>query len=242
VFMARSDALQEDIEPGRVIGRYTILELIGRGGMGTVYRAHDPGLGRDVALKVIRSVTADRERLRAFEVEARATAAVTHPNLVTIHDVGAGPFGPFLVYELLEGETLQGRLRRGEVTVRKAVDYGIQLAEGLAAAHAKGIAHKDLKSGNVFVTREGRVKILDFGLARFQSPPVTATGEEATISSISYPLLAHGTPGYMSPEQALGRPADQRSDIFSLGVVLYEMLNGQRPFTGPARPRSSWPP
>jgi Tol biopolymer transport system component len=203
--------------------------------MGTVYRAHDPDLDRDVALKLIHtSAVADLSRLQSFEKEARAAAALTHPNLVTIHDVGVSECGPFLVHELLEGETLQARLRKGDLTVRKAVDFGIQLAEGLAAAHAKGIVHRDLKTSNVFVTREGRVKILDFGLAQLQTKVAPASEDQPTASSLSDPLSLQGTAGYIAPEVVLGRPADARSDIFSLGVVLYEMLAGRRPFVGPS--------
>jgi serine/threonine protein kinase/Tol biopolymer transport system component len=221
------------IGPGSVVGRYTVVELVGQGGMGRVYRAHDPGLGRDVALKVIRgSPVADAGRLRSFEIEAKATAALTHPNLVTVHDAGLSAYGPFLVYELLDGETLQARLRKGDLTARKAVDYAIQIAEGLAAAHGKGIVHKDLKASNVFVTREGRVKILDFGLAQLQSQDPPADEDEPTASALSRPGLLQGTPGYMAPEQVLGQAADARSDIFSLGVVVYEMLAGRKPFVG----------
>jgi serine/threonine protein kinase len=200
--------------------------------MGAVYRAHDPDLDRDVAIKLVRSDRPlDETRRRTFEAEARATAALTHPNVVTVHDAGVCECGPFLVYEILDGETLQERLRQGGLTVGKAVDYGVQLAEGLAAAHARGIVHKDLKAGNVFVTRDGRIKILDFGLADLRADE-PASGEDSTDSAVTEARLK-GTPGYMAPEQILGQAADARSDIFSLGVVLYEMLAGRRPFAGP---------
>jgi eukaryotic-like serine/threonine-protein kinase len=226
----------EEIEPGTVVGRYTILERIGQGGMGTVHRAHDPQLGRDVAVKMIRSSPEDPLRSRAFEREARATAALTHPNLVTVHDVGHSRHGPFLVYELLVGETLLERIHRGDLTPRKAVDFGIQLAEGLNAAHVRGVVHGDLTARNVFVTREGGLKILDFGLAHLRSAAQAdspVAGDEPTASGLSHPRL-QGTAGYMAPERVLGGEGDARSDIFSLGVVLFEMLAGRRPFAGPS--------
>jgi len=205
-----------------------LLCLLGAGGMGEVYRALDTELGREVAIKVLPSDFADDpERVRRFEIEARAAAAISHPNILAIHDVGRSDGTSYLVSELLEGETLRRRIRTGWLTITTAVDYGIQAAEGLAAAHAKGIVHRDLKAENLFLTTEGRVKILDFGLAKL-APAGDALDELAdTVTGV-----ALGTVGYMAPEVLRGQPADPRSDLFSLGAVLYEMVSGRRPFPG----------
>ena len=219
--------------PGDRLGPYEIVAPIGAGGMGDVYRARDARLGRDVAIKVIPAQFADHpERLRRFEQEARAVAALSHPNILAIFDVGTHEAIPYLVTELLEGESLRDRLRGGGVTVRKTVEIGVQIAQGLAAAHEKGIIHRDLKPGNVFVTTNGQVKILDFGLAKLTRPEVTqdshAVTESGEPSTESGTVL--GTMGYTSPEQLRGERADARSDIFSFGCVLYEMLSGKSPF------------
>jgi eukaryotic-like serine/threonine-protein kinase len=213
------------------LGPYKIITLIGSGGMGEVYRARDTRLLRDVAIKVLpASFTHDPERLRRFEQEARAIAALNHPNIVAIHDVGQADGVHYIVSELLEGETLRQRITSTGIPGRKAIELAVQLANGLAAAHERGIVHRDLKPENIFVTRNGRVKILDFGLAKLRRPQVTGeTLDGETVAQTDAGQVL-GTVGYMSPEQVKGDPADFRSDIFSFGSILYEMLNGQRAF------------
>jgi Tol biopolymer transport system component len=201
--------------------------------MGEVYRAKDPRLGREVAIKVLpSSISTDADRLRRFEQEARAAGVLNHPNITAVHDIGSYDGAPYIVTELLVGETLRSRLSTGPLPVRKAIDYGVQIARGLAAAHEKGIVHRDLKPENVFVTKDGRVKILDFGLAKLKQ--VEGGGEKTDLPTEAgtEPGVVMGTMGYMSPEQVRGRPADPRSDIFSFGAILYEMLSGQRAFRG----------
>jgi eukaryotic-like serine/threonine-protein kinase len=216
--------------PNTQLGPYKITSLIGAGGMGEVYRAHDPRLARDVAVKVLpASFTADTERLRRFEQEARAVAALNHPNIVSIYDIGSENGVHYIVSELLEGETLRQRVNLGPIPPRKAIDLAVQLANGLAAAHEKGIVHRDLKPENVFLTRSGRLKILDFGLAKLRRPREQAeTVDGDTAHTTAGQVL--GTAGYMSPEQVRGEPADHRSDIFGFGSILYEMLTGRRAF------------
>jgi serine/threonine protein kinase len=215
------------LKPESMLGPYRIVGVIGEGGMGVVYRAKDTRLGRDVAIKVLtRVATEDRERLQRFEQEARATGILNHPNLLTIYDVGRDDGTPYIVSELLEGETLRERLGRGPLTQRRAVDAALQVAQGLAAAHEKGIIHRDLKPENIFLTRDGRAKILDFGIAKLSAP----TGEGAFQSAATEPGMVLGTVGYMSPEQVRGENVDTRSDIFSFGAILYEMLTGSRAF------------
>jgi eukaryotic-like serine/threonine-protein kinase len=223
--------LGHPLEPGMRLGPYEIVDQVGSGGMGEVYRARDPRLDRDVAVKVLPgSFSSDPVRLRRFEQEARAAGSINHPNITTVYDVGAANGAPYVVFELLEGETLRDRLRGGPLPQRRAVDYGRQIARGLAAAHEKGIVHRDLKPENLFLTRDGRVRILDFGLAK-QSPAKSGpSGTSARLHTDSGTVL--GTVGYMSPEQVRGEPVDQRSDIFSLGSILYEMLTGLRAFHG----------
>jgi len=202
--------------------------------MGEVYRAKDPRLGRDVAIKVLpTSFSADADRLRRFEQEARAAGILNHPNITAVYDIGSDSGAPYVVQELLEGESLRSVLAGGRLSPRRAVDYSLQIAQGLAAAHDKGIVHRDLKPENIFVTRDGRVKILDFGLAKLthqeEGGPATNL---PTATAGTEPGVVLGTLGYMSPEQVRGRPADIRSDIFSLGAIFYEMLSGKRAFHG----------
>ena len=218
---------------GTQIGPYKVLSLLGAGGMGEVYRALDGRLGREVAIKVLPPEFAnDPERIHRFELEARAAGVLNHPNILAIFDVGAHQRSAFVVSELLEGVTLRERMDGGLLPVSKATEYALQILQGLAAAHDKGIVHRDLKPENLFVTRPGRVKILDFGLAKLSRPPEEPNEQSAarTAEFRTQPGAPFGTAGYMSPEQVLGEPADHRSDLFSFGVVLYEMLTGRRPF------------
>ena len=219
---------------GSKLGPYEILAPIGAGGMGEVYRARDERLKRDVAVKVLpASYSQDAERLRRFEQEAQAAGALNHPNITAVYDLGSHGGAPYIVTELLDGETLRARMSGGALTVRKATDYAIQTAKGLAAAHEKGIVHRDLKPENLFVTNDGRVKILDFGLAKLTQPEA-APGQQTnlpTATAGTEPGVVMGTLGYMSPEQVKGRPADARSDIFAFGAILYEMLSGSRAFS-----------
>jgi Tol biopolymer transport system component len=217
---------------GTKLGPYEIVAPLGAGGMGEVYRAKDARLGRDVALKILpESFARDADRLRRFEQEARAVAALNHPNILAIHDIGEQGGSPFIVSELLEGESLRSTLDRGTLPQRKTIEYGVQIAHGLAAAHEKGIVHRDLKPENVFVTKDGRIKILDFGLAKLAqnaglgSDDVTLTSSQNTAAGV-----VMGTASYMAPEQVRGEGADPRTDIFAFGAVLYEMLSGARAF------------
>jgi eukaryotic-like serine/threonine-protein kinase len=221
--------------PGSRLGPYEIIAPLGAGGMGEVYKARDPRLGRDVAVKVLpASFSKDPDRLRRFEHEARAAGVLNHPNITVVFDTGTHEGAPYVVQELLEGETLRSVLAGGRLPPRKAIDYASQIARGLAAAHEKGIVHRDLKPENLFVTRDERVKVLDFGLAKLTSPekPGAPLTEYPTETAGTEPGVVLGTLGYMSPEQVRGQPADHRSDIFSLGAILYEMLSGQRAFRG----------
>jgi Tol biopolymer transport system component len=219
------------LAPDTRLGPYTIVTTLGVGGMGEVYRARDVRLGREVAVKVLStSVATDAERLRRFEQEARAASALNHPAILTIHDFGQHDGVPYVVSELLEGQTLRERIGGAGLPLRKALEYAVQLARGLAAAHDKGIVHRDLKPENVFVTSDGRVKILDFGLAKLTPGAALhpAGLESPTIDT--EPGVILGTVGYMSPEQVRGLPTDHRADIFSFGVILYEMVTGARAF------------
>jgi eukaryotic-like serine/threonine-protein kinase len=225
-----------NLTPGMKLGPYELVAFIGAGGMGEVYRAKDLRLGREVAIKILPpSFAADADRLRRFEQEARAVAALSHPNILGVHDIGQHEGAPFLVSELLEGETLREVLARGIPSHRKAIDYAVQIAHGLAAAHGKDIAHRDLKPDNIFITRDGRVKILDFGLAKTVVRRAGA-GRESTLGTMTAAAPATeagtvmGTASYMSPEQVRGEEVDCRTDIFSFGTVLYEMLSGTRAF------------
>ncbi|HEX8171368.1 MAG TPA: protein kinase [Thermoanaerobaculia bacterium] len=225
------------LAPSTQLGPYRIVAPIGAGGMGEVYRAVDTRLGREVAVKVLsHSLSHDAEALRRFEQEARAVGMLNHPNIVAIYDIGVEGDQRYIVSELLEGESLRARLRQGPVHARKATDYGVQIARGLAAAHEKGILHRDLKPENVFITRDGQVKILDFGLVKLM--PARLPGGSGPVDDLAPTLPVTptepgrilGTVGYMSPEQVRGASGDHRSDIFSFGVILYEMLSGLPPF------------
>jgi Tol biopolymer transport system component len=219
------------LSPGTKLGPYEIQSPLGAGGMGEVYRARDTRLGRDVAIKVLPEALAkDADRLLRFEQEARTIATLNHPNILGIHDVGAHDGAPFLVSECFEGQTLRQKLNSGPLPVRLAVEYALGIAQGLAAAHDKGIVHRDLKPENVFVTRDGRVKVLDFGLAKLVRPEERHEIGVTLTSPGTSPGMVMGTVGYMSPEQVRGEPSDARSDIFSFGAVLYEMLTGKRAF------------
>jgi serine/threonine protein kinase len=217
----------------QVIGHYRVLEKIGSGAMGEVFRARDERLGRDVALKLIRPASSDnRDHLRRFELEARAAAALNHPNIVAVYDVGFNEGSPYIVCELLQGETLRKRLAEGALPVRMAVDYSLQIVQGLIAAHDHRIVHRDLKPENLFVTTDGRVKILDFGVAKLQSSPEDSGRSVEELTTVTKSGAVVGTVAYMSPEQLRGKPVDHRSDIFSVGAIIYEMLTGHRAFQG----------
>ncbi len=218
---------------GQVLGHYRVQEKIGSGGMGEVYRASDDRLARDVALKLLKpSLAHDQDRLRRFEQEARAAAALNHPNIVAIYDIGFHEGAPYIVSELLEGQTLRQRLLAGPLPLRQTTDYGIQIAQGLVAAHEKHIVHRDLKPENLFLTRDGRVKILDFGIAKLTLPDTAEDRSVATMTTQTKAGSVLGTVAYMSPEQLRAKPVDPRSDIFSFGAILYEMLVGHRAFKG----------
>lgn len=223
------------LQQGARLGGYQIVAMVGAGGMGEVYRARDTRLQRDVALKVLPERTASSAEASArFEREARAVAALSHPNILAVHEFAKADDVSYVVFELLDGSTLRERLAGGPLPVRKAIDYARQVADGLAAAHARGVTHRDIKPDNIFVTHDGRVKILDFGLAQTATPAAPDDGGPATMTQ---PPLTDagtilGTVGYMAPEQVRGMTVDARADLFALGAVLYEMCTGQRAFKG----------
>lgn len=218
------------LAPGTKLGDYEIVAQIGAGGMGVVYRAQDLRLGRSVAIKVLREhLSADANRLRRFEQEAQSAAALNHPNILAVHQLGVYQGAPYLVSELLEGETLREELKRGRLGQTRAIELGEQIAEGLSAAHQRCVIHRDLKPENLYVTKEGRAKILDFGLAKLLEDEKEAL---STLRSQTHPGTIAGTVGYTSPEQVRGEKLDARTDLFSFGVVLYEMATGERPFAG----------
>jgi len=240
---SNSNVLPEDTEesirwtrrltPGTKLDAYEIIDRLGAGSMGEVYRARDLALKREVALKILPSyVSRDPEALSRFQQEARAAAALDHPNILAVHQLGVFQNAPYLVSELLVGESLRQKLQRGPVPVRKAIEYAVQIAHGLAAAHDKGIVHRDLKPENILITKEGRVKILDFGLAKLISPQIDDRGDASSLTHLTTPGIIMGTVGYMSPEQVRGQVVDQRSDLFSFGAILHEMLSGKRTFLG----------
>ena len=220
------------LTPGTRLGDYEVQKLLGSGGMGEVYRARDLRLRRDVAIKVLPSfLSSDKERLRRFEQEAQAAAALNHPNILAVYQMGTYEGSPYMVSELLEGETLREEIRRGPLPARKVIEQGVQIAHGLAAAHEKGIVHRDLKPENLFTTKDGRLKILDFGLAKLKQPKKEREHSSLTVDvQGTEPGMVMGTAGYMSPEQVRGKAADHRTDIFAFGAILYEMLTGRRAF------------
>jgi serine/threonine protein kinase len=221
------------LSTGDLLGPYEIIAPLGKGGMGEVYRARDVRLGREVALKVLPETGAnDADTLARFEREARAVAALNHPNILSIHDTGEHRGVPYAVTELLEGENLSDRLRTGPVAAKRATEIACQIADGLSAAHARGVIHRDIKPENIFLTNDGRAKILDFGIARIGPRPGDITTGAAARGGTSSQFIM-GTAGYMSPEQVRGKTIDFRTDIFSLGAVFYEMLTGRRAFDRP---------
>ena len=223
------------LAPGTRLGSYEILSPLGAGGMGEVYSARDSRLGREVAIKVLPAeVAADPDRLARFEREAKAVSALNHPHIVTLYELGASERGPFLVLEKIEGGSLRELLRDGALPVKRVLTLGAQIAEGLAKAHSVGIVHRDLKPDNVMVSEDGFAKILDFGLAKLVWPELEggAAEQATTLAGPTASGMVLGTPGYLSPEQAAGRPADFRADQFALGALLYEMATGERPFRG----------
>src|SRR5437899_54975 len=222
------------IAAGTKLGRYEIRSKIGEGGMGEVYRARDTQLGRDVAVKVLPSTySVDEHRLSRFEQEASAASAVNHPNMLIVHDIGSHDGSPYVVSELLEGETLRKPISGAPLAQRRAIGYALEIANGLAAAHGKGIVHRDLKPDNIFITKDGRVKILDFGIAKLTQAEGSRSQTDIPTRRVNTdPGVVMGTVGYMSPEQVRGQAVDHRSDIFSFGAILYEMLSGRRAFHG----------
>ena len=225
---------QLTLEAGTKLGRYEIRSKIGAGGMGEVYQARDMELGREVAVKVLPSnFSTDATRLQRFQQEACAAGALNHPNVLIVHDIGAHNGASYVVSELLEGETLRKRISGTALGQRRSIDYALQIANGLAAAHEKGIIHRDLKPDNIFVTNDGRLKILDFGLAKLTQLDAGQVQTDIPTRRVDTdPGVVMGTVGYMSPEQLKGRAVDQRTDIFSFGAILYEMLSGRRAFHG----------
>jgi eukaryotic-like serine/threonine-protein kinase len=227
-------SMKESTTPaGKQLGAYEIIEHVASGGMGEVYRARDPRFRRDVAIKMLPSDFAkDSDRLQRFEQEVQAVGMLNHPNILSVYDTGIANGSPYLVSEYLEGETLRQKLAAGALSQRKAVDYALQLARGLAAAHEKGMVHRDLKPENVMITKDGRLKILDFGLAKLNPQTLEGPLTQLPTSPGTQPGLVLGTVGYMSPEQVRGKVADHRSDIFAFGAILYEMITGSRAFRG----------
>jgi serine/threonine protein kinase/Tol biopolymer transport system component len=218
---------------GQILGHYRILEKIGAGGMGEVYRASDDRLGREVAVKVLKPALAgDPDRLRRFEQEARASAALSHPNIVTVYDIGIHEGAPYIVSELLQGQTLRERLKSGPLSTRQAAGYAEQIAHGLVAAHERQIVHRDLKPENLFLTQDGLVKILDFGIAKLSPRDLSEDRSVEDLTTQTRAGTVLGTVAYMSPEQIRAQPVDHRSDLFSLGAILYEMATGARAFQG----------
>jgi serine/threonine protein kinase len=224
------------LSSGTKLGQYEVVECVGVGGMGEVYRARDTKLGRDVAIKVLpEAFSQDKERLERFEREARLLAQLNHPNIATLHGLEEHEGQQFLIMELVEGETLAERIAKGPLSVKEAISLFTQIADGLEAAHEKGIVHRDLKPANIKITPEGRIKILDFGLAKAFSPEDSvsaATSQSPTLTKGTALGAIMGTASYMSPEQATGRPVDRRTDVWAFGCCLYEALSGKKAFDG----------
>ena len=231
--MVDKHAESVSLSRGDRLGPYEIVAFLGAGGMGEVYRAHDPRLNRDVAIKILRRSPIDPERVARFGREARAAGSLNHPNIVAVYDVNTDAGMPYVVTELLEGETLRAKLDLGLLQFRKAIDYGIQIAHALDAAHSRQIWHRDVKPANAFITRDGRVKLLDFGLAKLNEVQTQAESDDSTAEHTEHGEV-FGTAGYMSPEQVLGQSVDHRTDIFAFGAVLYEMFTGRRAFHRPS--------
>src|SRR5262245_10523458 len=222
---------QAALAVGQQVGHYQLIKQIGAGGMGEVYLAQDSKLARKVALKLLRSqVVQDRQRLERFKQEARAASALNHPNILTIYEIGEEAERPFIATEFIEGETLRARIAHTHLAVNEALEVAVQVAAGLNAAHEAGIVHRDIKPENIMLRRDGYVKILDFGLAKLIEPQAAGPAYSALVKTDEGVVM--GTPRYMSPEQARGQKVDGRTDIFSLGAVLYEMLSGRAPFEG----------
>ena len=218
---------------GKTISHYRVTHQLGAGGMGVVYGADDDRLGRQVALKFIpEDMARDRQAIERFRVEARTASGLNHPNICTVYDIGEHEGHPFIVMESMKGQTLHDRLSTGMLKVPQIIDFGIEIADALDASHAQGIVHRDIKPANIFLTERGHVKVMDFGLAKLLSAQDVMTTQAQTIEALTQPGMALGTSSYMSPEQAAGDPIDGRSDLFSLGIVLYECAAGRRPFTG----------
>jgi eukaryotic-like serine/threonine-protein kinase len=225
------------LAPGTQLGPYNIVSAVGAGGMGEVYRATDSRLGRDVAIKVVAGrLVDDPGALARFQREARVVASLSHPNIVALHDIGTKGHVAFAVMELLDGEPLDRAIGAAGLPWTRALDIAAAIADGLAYAHDRGVVHRDLKPPNVFITRDGLVKVLDFGLARQDVHLAVAQTTRAAVPEETQPGVVLGTVGYMSPEQVRGEAADARSDIFSLGCVLFELLSGRRPFGGATAP------
>ncbi|MBI4468315.1 MAG: serine/threonine protein kinase, partial [Acidobacteria bacterium] len=218
---------------GEDIGPYRIVSRLGAGGMGEVYLAQDHRLGRQVALKLLPEYfTTDGSRVKRFQQEARAASAISHPNIATLYDIGDVEGVNYIAMEYVRGETLAARLQAGSLENAQVIDIGIQVVDALKEAHGEGIIHRDIKSGNIMITPDGRVKVVDFGLARVTRTEEPALSGDGVLATTTEPSLVMGTVAYMSPEQALGRAFDQRTDLISLGVVLYEMTTGRLPFSG----------